>query len=172
MSDRLIDLLARQVARRRVALGSVGLLLGAAAPERAVAACKVVGKTCKRAADCCTGICTGSSCRCPDGRKGCHGLCCGAAEACQKGSCCTTTGSVCPVDPTDCCSSRGKHPKGGCSGAHHHCCVTSGACASRNDCCFANQTCQEGLCCFLAGATCGAGERCCSGVCNSLGECT
>ena len=117
--DRLISALTAARSRRQVILALVAGVAGARVshPVAAGPGCKDVGSRCKRAKECCSGVCTGKK-----GRKHCKGhdgggcqagptaaICTGASKTCTSksgtpGRCATTTGNAgfCAVTSADC----------------------------------------------------------------------
>ena len=117
--DRLIGALTAAGSRRQVILALLAGVagVGVSHPVAAGPACKDVGSRCKRAKDCCSGVCTGKK-----GKKRCKGhdsggcqagatsaICAGTATTCTTksgapGTCATTTGNAgyCAADTADC----------------------------------------------------------------------
>ena len=184
MTARLIDLLARQAARRRVALGTGGALLGLVGEGRA-AACGKVGKKCDKNKDCCHGAtCKGKHCACKGTLAACDGRCvdidsddahcggcgnaCGAGRACCAGGCvdtstsdgnCGACGTVCPATQ-ECVAGRCTTPNGGCAPGADSCANGGNSipCAATGSGCICSQSTEGTTVCGFgntAGAACG-----------------
>ncbi|HEU5431594.1 MAG TPA: hypothetical protein VFU81_08025 [Thermomicrobiales bacterium] len=120
MVERHIDTLTRSqaagVLRRQILAGLVSGLPAALLGGRrdAAAACKRVGKKCKKNKDCCNGAkCKGGNCKCKAGRAACGGTCVrldaderhcgGCGVACGAGeTCCSSVCADVEADNGDC----------------------------------------------------------------------
>ena len=108
--DELVTALAVGSAPRRLVRGLAGGalagLLHRLGIEEAVAACKAVGRRCRRDGDCCSRRCRRDACRCARNGAACPSTCasdpnqlcpdcCG--QGCFTGTCCTFPGNPCPA---------------------------------------------------------------------------
>ena len=150
------DALTRRVGRGATRRGALGLTVAAASAvivgRDAAAACDSQGAFCKKAANCCSKVCTKVS-----GRKKCWCR--------QLGEACTVHDNCCTVPTMEC---------GVTTGTKKQCCVPGDLpCSTDSDCCGNDSSCSptSKRCirpCRETGRTCSVNEHCCSGFCNVI----
>jgi hypothetical protein len=180
--DSFFDDLARGLADGSITRGKALRLMGAAVVGGTLGAlgigeasadppgCKRNGKTCTRNDQCCSGRCSGGSCR---------------AQTTTTTSTSTTTSTTttstttpmclpnqtgpCTAD-TQCCSGICTIPSGSTSLRCFSCRGFGGACAADQTCCTG--TCENGTCCATEGQGCGVDADCCIGATCQGGLCS
>lgn len=158
--DRWTRALGLAVSRRQTTLG---LLLGAivaARGEEAVAGpgCKNAGKKCKRAKDCCSGVCKGKK-----GKKKCRSH---DAGGCKAGA----VEAFCGGADVDCTTSSGASGNCNTTTGQAGYCSASGVCVDCKKDADCRDICGAKAACVTCAACTTTGNRGCAGV--SPGSCT